>query len=44
MFENYKTIVDKKEHPEKYDKQPPKSYKNTMKYFKVSKITPKKSY
>ena len=36
MFESYKTIVDKNEHPERYEKQPPKSHKNTLKYFKVT--------
>jgi hypothetical protein len=34
MFESYKAAIYKKEHPE--EKQQPKSYKNTMKYFKKS--------
>lgn len=37
MFESYKTVVDKKDHPEKYEKQPPKSHRNTLKYFKTTK-------
>lgn len=41
MFENYKLIVDKMEHPEKYEKQAPKSHKNLSKYFKKPKNTKK---
>lgn len=41
MFESYKTIIDKNENPSKYEKKEPKSYKNTMKYFKVIKTTKK---
>lgn len=35
MFEAYKSIVDKIEHPENYGKGEPKSHKNPIKYFKV---------
>jgi hypothetical protein len=31
MFENYKSMTDKS----KEEAKPPKSYKNTLKYFKV---------
>lgn len=38
MFEAYNNIIDKIENPQNYEKTKPKSYKNTLKYFKVTKL------